>query len=53
METRDLYSLNLPVKLKVLLRQRLFTLPTAAAAEAILTRISAERVPSLDRVAAK
>ena len=49
--TRDSYSLNLLAKLLVLHRQILFSLATAAIAEAILMRTSAEQVPSLHRVA--
>ena len=49
--TRDLYNLNLLVKLMAFLRQIMFNLAIAAIAEAILTRISAEQVPSLHRVA--
>ena len=48
--TRDSYSLNLLAKLLVLHRQILFSLATAAIAEAILMRTSAEQVPSLHRV---
>ena len=49
--TRDMYSLNLLVKLMVLLRQILFSLAIAAIAEAILMWISAQQVPSLYSVA--
>ena len=49
--TRDLYNLNLLVKLMVFLRQIMFNLAIAAIAEAILMRISAEQVQSLHRVA--
>ena len=48
--TRDMHSLNLLAKLMVLYRQILFSLATAAIAEAILMRTSAEQVPSLHRV---
>ena len=44
-------GINLLAKLVVLLQQILFTLATAAIAEAILMLISAEQVPSLHRVA--
>ena len=47
---RDLQSLNLLAKQLVLHRQILFSMATAAIAEAILMRISAEQVPSLHRV---
>ena len=46
--TKDLYNLNLPVKLMVFHHQILFNL---AIAEAILMQISAEQVPSLHSVA--
>ena len=49
--TRDLYSLKVLVKLTMLPRQILFSLATAATAEALLMRTSAEQVPSLQRVA--
>ena len=49
--TRDLKSLNLLAKLMVVHCQILFSLTTAAIAEAILMRTSAEQVPSLHRVA--
>ena len=49
--TRDLYSLNLLVKLIVLQRQIMFSLAIAVITEAILPRTSAEQVPSLHRVA--
>ena len=49
--TRDLYSLNLCVKLMVLHRQIPFNLAIAAIAEAILMQTSAEQVPPLHRVA--
>ena len=49
--TRVLYNLNLLAKLVVLHCQILFSLAIAAMAEAILMWISAEQVPSLDRVA--
>ena len=49
--TRDLYNLNLLAKLKVLLSQILFNLVNAAIAEAILMQISAEQMPSIQRVA--
>ena len=49
--TRDLYSLNLLVKLMVLIRQILFNLPIADIAKAILMLISAEQVPFLHKVA--
>ena len=49
--TRDLYSLNLLVRLIVLHHQIPFSLAIAAIARAILMWISAEQVPSLDRVA--
>ena len=45
--TRDLYNLNLIVKLAVLL----FNLTIAVIAGGILVRISAEQVPSLQEVA--
>ena len=48
--TRDLYSLQLHVKLMVLHHKILFNLAIAAFAEAIVMRISAEQVPSLHRV---
>ena len=44
--TRDLYSLNLLVKLMVLHCQVMFSLATDAIAETILEKISAEQVPS-------
>ena len=43
--------MNLLAKLMALLRQTLFNLTIAAIAEATLTRISAEQVPSLHTVA--
>ena len=49
--TRDLYNLNLFTKLRMLHCQILFSLATAAIAEAILMQTSAEQVPSLHRVA--
>ena len=49
--TRDLYSLNLLVKLMVLLHQILFNLVIAAIVEAILIQIFAEQMPSLHGVA--
>ena len=49
--TRELYNLNLLLKLVLLHRQILLNLATAAIAEANLTRISAEQVPFLHRVA--
>ena len=49
--TRDLKSLNLLAKLMVVHCQILFSLTTAAIAEAILMQTSAEQVPSLHRVA--
>ena len=49
--TRDLYSLNLLVKLMVLRCQILFSLVIVGIAEAILMQTSAEQVPSLHRVA--
>ena len=48
--TRDLYSLNLLAKLRMLHRQILFSL---VIAKAILRRIAAEQVPFLHRVAPK
>ena len=45
--TRDLYNLNLFVKLMVMLRQILFKLAIAAIAEAVVMLISAEQEPSL------
>ena len=45
--TRDLYNLNLIVKLIVLHCQFLFNL---ALVEAVLMRTSAQQVPSLNRV---
>ena len=45
--TRDMYSLNLLVKLMVLIRQILFNLAIADIAKAILMLISAEQVPFL------
>ena len=48
--TRDLYSLNLLVKLMALHRPVLPSLAIAALAEAILRRTSAEQVPSLYRI---
>ena len=48
--TRDLYNLNLLVKLKVLYHQILINLAIAGTAEAILIQISAEKVPSSHRV---
>ena len=47
----DSYNMNLLAKLMVFLCRILFNLATAAIAEAILMRISAEQVPSLHRVA--
>ena len=44
--TRDLWSLNLLVKLLVVHHQILFSPATAAMAEAILVQISAEQAPS-------
>ena len=49
--TRGLYSLNMLAKVMVLHRQILFSLAIAAIAGAILMRISAEQVPSLNRTA--
>ena len=49
--TRDLHSFNLLAKLMVLHHQILFSLATAAIAEAILMQTSTEQVPSLHRVA--
>ena len=49
--TRDLYSLNLLAELMVLHRKILFSLASAAIAEAILMPTSAQQVPSLHRVA--
>ena len=49
--TRDLQSLNLLVKVMTLHCQILFSLTTAAIAEAILMRTSAEQLPFLHRVA--
>ena len=51
METRDLYSLNLLAKLMGLHCEILFSLAIAAIAESIVMQISAEHVPSLQRVA--
>ena len=51
--TRDLYSLNLLVKLMVLRCQILFSLVIVGIAEAILMQTSAEQVPSLHRVGPK
>ena len=49
---RDMYNLNLLVKLMVLLCQILFNLAIAVIAEAILVQFhSAEHVPSLHGVA--
>ena len=45
MSHKDLYNLDLLVELMVLLRQILFNLAIAVIAEAILIRLSAERVP--------
>ena len=45
--TRNLYNLNLLVKLMLLLYQILFNLTIAATAEAIMMQISAMQVPSL------
>ena len=47
-DNRDLYSLNLLMKLKLLRRQILFSL---VIAKATLMRSSAEQVPSLHRIA--
>ena len=47
----DSYNMNLLAKLMVFLCRILFNLATAAIAEAILMRISAEQVPSLHRFA--
>ena len=49
--TRDLYNLDLLSKLIMLLCQILLDLTIAAISEAILMRISVERVPSLHKVA--
>ena len=49
--TRDLYSLNLFVKLMELHCHIMFSLAIAAITEAILMQTSAEQVPSLHRVA--
>ena len=49
--TTDLWSLNLFAKLMVLHRQILFSQAITAIAEAILTGLSAEQLPSLYRVA--
>ena len=51
--TRDLYNLNLLVKLIVLFHFILFSLANAATAHAILMQNSAEQVPSLHRAAAR
>ena len=48
---KRLAQLNLLAKLIVLLRQILFNLAIAAMAPAMLMRISAEQVPSVQRVA--
>ena len=45
--TRDVYNLNLLEKLMVLHCQILISLAIAAIAEVILTRTSADQVPSL------
>ena len=49
--TRDLYNLDLFAKLMVLHHKILFSLASAAIAEAILMQISAEQVSSLHRIA--
>ena len=49
--TRGLHNLNLLMKFMVLLHQILFDLAIAVNAEVILMWISAEQMPSLDRVA--
>ena len=49
--TRDLYSLNLLANLMVLHHQNLFSLNIAATVEVNLMRISAEQLPSFQRVA--
>ena len=48
--TRDLYSLNFLVKLMVLHHQILFSMATAAIAEATQMRTSAKQMLSLHRV---
>ena len=46
-----MYNLNVLAKLMVLFHQILFSLASAAIAEAVLMQISVEQVPSLHKVA--